>query len=87
MSRKTLTVEAITMLQSVAGLRQRCYSADMKLSWVEARRIAAHATLDPRTVMAVYDGKVVTESSLFRVREAALALGMPLPIVAPAPKS
>lgn len=38
--------------------------------------------MDPRTVLSVYEGQPTTESSRVRVRDAALALGMPLPIVA-----
>jgi hypothetical protein len=54
------------------------------LSWVDARQIAVHATLDPRTVMGVYDGKPCTDGTRHRVRVAALALGLPLPIAADA---
>lgn len=42
-------------------------------------RLAAHATVDPRTVARAYEGGPVTSSTHARLTVAALALGLPLP--------
>jgi DNA-binding LacI/PurR family transcriptional regulator len=55
----------------------------MRISFINARRIAAHTSLEQRTVLAAYEGsRPVSARSKQLVEEAALALGLPLPVLA-----
>ncbi len=57
-----------------------------RLTTTDVIRLAAQATLHPRTVERCYGGAPATESTRARLRAAALALALPLP-PCPPPRS